>query len=673
MAAPTALTGPENARQRVWFRLLAGIALPLLFLLLLEAGLRLAGYGYNPDFFQSRRTSAGKVWINNPDFGRRFFPPGLVRSAQPFTFPVLKGPKTLRVFVLGESAAMGDPDFKFGLPRMLEVLLREHYPGRKIEVINAAVVAINSHVILPIARDCAKRQGDLWVIYMGNNEIIGPFGSASVFGARAPALALVRAIIRLKTLRLGQLFDAAVRSLRRGAESREWGGMEMMADQKVRHDSPATQRVYRHFERNLSDLLAVAGRAGVPVVLCTVATNLKDCAPFASLHTASLAVPELAEWDSDYKAGATFQSQGNLKEAEVAYEHASRIDSEFAELAFRQGDCARVLGQDAEAAAHYQQARDRDALQFRADSQINKIIRTTATAFNGRGVVLVDAENIFATNSPHALVGNQFFYEHVHLRPEGNYLLARAVAEQAARLLSPSLGDDWVSQSECWRLLGLADWNRYDALNTILDRIQGAPFINQLNHAEQLQTINEQLARYRLATKPAQVHRQASQVAELVARDPQDPDLRWNLAALLESAGENQASEEQWRVLMNLQPQSALPVYNLAKLLDSIGRQSDALPLYSRCLQLDPQSYAARYGLGALLLRMGHSPQAIRHLKMAVRQKPGSVEAHMALAQAFGLANHPSDAEKQWQEVLRLDPNNPNALERLHATTPATP
>ncbi len=55
------------------------------------------------------------------------------------------------------------------------------------------MTAINSHVILPIARDCAAQNGDFWVIYMGNNEVVGPYGSGTVFGAQAANLALVRA------------------------------------------------------------------------------------------------------------------------------------------------------------------------------------------------------------------------------------------------------------------------------------------------------------------------------------------------------------------------------------------------------------------------------------------------------------------------------------------------
>jgi hypothetical protein len=72
------------------------------------------------------------------------------------------------------------------------MLLRERFPGQRFEVVNVAVTAINSHVILPIARECAQHQGDLWIVYMGNNEMVGPFGAATVFGTRAPSWWSVR-------------------------------------------------------------------------------------------------------------------------------------------------------------------------------------------------------------------------------------------------------------------------------------------------------------------------------------------------------------------------------------------------------------------------------------------------------------------------------------------------
>jgi tetratricopeptide (TPR) repeat protein len=443
--------------------------------------------------------------------------------------------------------------------------------------------------------------------------------------------------------------------------------MEMMAGLKVRHDAPATARVYRHFERNLSDLLAAGARAGVPMVLCTVATNLRDCAPFASLHRAGLPASDLEQWQAAYDAGVALENQGKLTEAGAAYERAARIDAEFADLAFRRGRCARLLGQDAQAAGFFRQARDQDALQFRADGRINDIIRRAAAAFAARRVILVDAEELIATNSPHGLTGEEFFYEHVHLTPEGNYLLARAVAEQAARALPARPSGQWPSQSKCLQLLGFTDWNRYDALTLILERIQRLPFPRQVDHARQVQVISDQLARIRLARKPAQVKLESRQVAQMVARLPDDADLRSNLAVLLEATGDVAGAETQWRAAVNLLPQSVLPRFKLAQLLDRIGRQAEALSLYNECLRLDPEHYEARNALGSLCLRMDRLPDAIRHLNLAVRQRPDSIEARLAFGQALAQARRPAEAEKQWREILRLDPHNAPAQAKLDA------
>ena len=639
-----------------------------------ECILLLLGFGYSTSFFRGRQINGHAVLTENPDFGRRFFPPGLVRYAQPFVVPAHKPPGTLRVFVLGESAAMGDPDFKFGLPKMLEVLLRERFPDRHIEVINTAVVAIDSHVILPIARDCARHEGDLWVIYMGNNEMIGPFGSASVFGARAPALPLVRAGLWLKSTRLGQLFDAGLRLVRSGNQLRpEWAGMEMMANQRVPADSPATQIVYRHFARNLADLLETGARAHVPILLCTVATNLKDCAPFASLHRPGLTAVDLAQWEKSYAAGIAAQEKGEFKEALSDYARAADTDDKFADLAFRQGDCSRLLGHSVDADKFFRRARNEDALQFRADDQINNRLRQSAAAFSAGAVRLLDADTLFETNSPQGLVGAEYFYEHVHLLPEGNYLLARNVAEQAADLLALKPSGPWLSFAECLRSLGFTDWNRFDALNVIYDRIQKAPFTNQLDHARQLKSLGEQLEQYRLATKPAQLRQEAARVSQLVAKFPRDPDLRWNLGALLENAGNATGAEEQWRNLITLQPQSPLPPFNLGRLLESLGRNPEALQSYELASLLRPDYYQARYASGALSLRLDRISEALVNLELAVRLKPDSVEARLALAQAFVRAGKKSSADKQLHEVLLLDPNNQSARLQLNqgAATPS--
>ncbi|MEE8369051.1 MAG: hypothetical protein V3S30_12145, partial [Thermoanaerobaculia bacterium] len=119
--------------------------------------------------------------ITNRDFGLRFFQRSLVRSPVIQLIPSDKGENTFRIFVLGGSAAMGTPDASFGLSRVLEALLQETYPRLNFEVVNAAMTAVNSHVVNEIARSCARLKPDLFVIYMGNNEVVGPFGPGTIF------------------------------------------------------------------------------------------------------------------------------------------------------------------------------------------------------------------------------------------------------------------------------------------------------------------------------------------------------------------------------------------------------------------------------------------------------------------------------------------------------------
>jgi len=74
------------------------VGIPLILLLSAEALLRLAGYGYHPHFFQKLMVHGRSVLADNQEYGRRFFPPGLVRYPRPFTMPAVKPPDTLRIF-----------------------------------------------------------------------------------------------------------------------------------------------------------------------------------------------------------------------------------------------------------------------------------------------------------------------------------------------------------------------------------------------------------------------------------------------------------------------------------------------------------------------------------------------------------------------------------------------
>src|SRR5258708_3859099 len=77
--------------------------------------------------------------------------------------------------------------------------------------------------------------------------------------------------------------------------------------------------------------------SGVPIILGTVACNLKDCAPFASLHQAALDESRQSAWDQAYQEGVASENAGAYPRALESYVKAAAVDPEFAELQYRMG------------------------------------------------------------------------------------------------------------------------------------------------------------------------------------------------------------------------------------------------------------------------------------------------------------------------------------------------
>ena len=112
-------TSALSAGKRKLFRWLAAVAIPLLILLASEIGLRLAGWAYPTHFFVSSGTGVGTVLAENEKFGWRFFPRSLAREPDPIRLARTRPPNTRRIFVFGESAALGDPEPAYGFSRIL--------------------------------------------------------------------------------------------------------------------------------------------------------------------------------------------------------------------------------------------------------------------------------------------------------------------------------------------------------------------------------------------------------------------------------------------------------------------------------------------------------------------------------------------------------------------------
>ena len=198
---------------------MAVVVIPLVLLGLFELTLRLAGYGFAPEAIVEFEIDGQPHAGQNSLFSWRFFPPHLAREPSPYVFGQAKDDRTCRIFVLGASAAMGVPEPTFCFGRILREMLADRYPEAKFEVITTAMAAINSHAVLPIAKNCAEYDPDLFVVYLGNNEVTGPYGAGSVFAPLSGNLSAIRAAIALKGTRLGQLMGNVLGSIGSGQEA----------------------------------------------------------------------------------------------------------------------------------------------------------------------------------------------------------------------------------------------------------------------------------------------------------------------------------------------------------------------------------------------------------------------------------------------------------------------
>lgn len=419
---PDGASDRPKRRERVFFILM--LLLPLLFFVLLEGGLRLAGYGASYPLFVPVEGFDGYLY-QNKDVARRYFsqqaevPTGLTDA-----FQTTKDPSTFRVFVQGGSSAAGYPYYYGGaFSRMLEQRLKQTYPDRDIEVINTALAAVNSYTLLDFADEILAHQPDAVLIYAGHNEYYGALGVGSTESI-GPVPHLVNLYLRLQDWRMVQalrgLLSAGV-GLLQGGEAQ--GGVTLMermvAEQAIPYGSPLYRQGLAQFRHNMSRLLARYAEAGIPVYLGTLASNVRDQPPFISRPRPD--VPPAFQQHLD--AAQTALRSGKSAPGREALVQALTLDTLAALPYFLLGRLEEEQGQYGQARAAYLRAKDRDQLRFRAPEDINTLIRWLSDT---HGATVVDTQAALMEASPHGLIGQSLMLEHLHPNIEGQFLMADA-------------------------------------------------------------------------------------------------------------------------------------------------------------------------------------------------------------------------------------------------------
>jgi tetratricopeptide (TPR) repeat protein len=652
---------------RLWlFRIIAVFVIPVFALMLLEVTLRVIDYGYPAATFVRAKVNGRTVYCSNCKFGWRFFPPEISRWFDPFVVPADKTDNTYRIFILGESAAWGDPAPSYCFGRQLSVMLRRQYPSVNFEIFTAAMTAINSHAIVQIAKDCSQLKPDLFVIYMGNNEVVGPYGAGTIFSSLSKSMFLIRINIAMKATRVGQLMSRlAYITSRANTKPETWGGLEMFLGKQIRPDDEKMQYVYSHFRRNLEDIIRCAQKAGAKTIVSTVAVNLKDCPPFASLHRLNLG-EQVKQFDSIYQHGVELEKAGDFNGAIDSYLAAAEIDDTYAELQFRAGRCLWNLGQFDKAREKYARAMEFDTLRFRADPSINRIIRGVGENRESQGIYFVDAADEFARQSPHNCPGFELFFDHVHPVFSGNYLLAKTIFGRVEQVLpdkikvQKTIVSAFTSENMCARQLAFTNFDCFRVTQTNLEIIsKKQPFINQAYHKEAVAFWRQKHEQLKNFIGPDVMAEAIEQYEQVIKLNSTDYYLRQNYAKVLNmDKNYTNLAAKQCRLIIEQTPYDFSTLTMLANMEAQLGNTDSALEHAVMATKYMPTDFKANQIAGTLYQNIGQYGKAQRYIAEAVRLNPKFVPGYINLAWILSQQGKIGQAERVYRKGIEVNPDD---------------
>ncbi|HPO16494.1 MAG TPA: tetratricopeptide repeat protein [Candidatus Hydrogenedentes bacterium] len=646
--------------------LLALIVIPLLFIFLLEIGLRVANTGIDNHYFTKQEVRGETYCEPNYNYFGLYFGKHIERVAWTCGFPEKKSPNTYRIFVLGASAAFGEPEQHSGMAHHLETMLAAAYPNAMFEVRNFSVAGINSHIIRNIAKECAQYSPDVIIVYMGNNEVIGPFGACTPIQATWLGRFITRPAVYFETLRCTQLME---RVYGRCFLNNSWlpytSDMPYFLDHQVTETDPRLFRTYHHFRNNLSDIIESGANQGATVLVSSVATNLRDCAPFASSHKSGLSEQSLARWEDAWKQGIQSIENDQNEAAVSAFREALNIDDQYAELHYRLGQALYKTGQYEPAYEAFTRARDLDTLRFRADSQINQIIQEVTGGYASRGAVFVDGVAAIREESPNQIPGEEHFYDHVHFSPEGNYVLAAALY----KAMTPKL-PEWVhahtgktseppDRELVWKLLPLTEWNHKQHYESLLDRVANPPFERQPGARMRLNRLRAQMNQsLAFMNDPAHYRDMDENFKQAVEMRPNDYLVLETCCEFLFQSQKYIASEEFSRRLIEKQPRY---VFGIAHIIlgDALLEQkkaAEAIPFFEQAVALQsPGGMNPLNALGDALLQAGRREEAMQTFEkcLEIAKDHGNLAQEANFLKKLGKEE---EAEKIYRRIIALAP-----------------
>jgi hypothetical protein len=435
---PTATASRKLTRWKL--ALFAGVPL-VLIVALAEVTLRLLGFGGMPPLFVPvlkigdstiYQTSNKALWLyfGNQPTNEEHTVGSMV--AERVVMP--KPADVYRVFMVGESTVEGFPyPPNLCAASFLQQYLQKRMRDRRVEVLNVGITAVASYPLCYVVDEALRMQPDALVIYAGHNEYFGAFGVASSQGVGSRPWEM-RATLAVRKTGIYQAMQKMTGEVMRQngtvGESLERTNLmsRMYAREYLAPDDPLRECAGASLQANLGYSCNAAREKGVPVILCSLASNLRDLQPVRSVPARRRQQP-LPQSTQDAFEEAMANGEALLTSAPAAArDQFAKAAQMHPASALAEYLLARALDADHEttsAAEHYVIARDKDAMPWRASSKFNDVLQQIA---KDHGAHFCDTARAFADASD-GVPGWNLFADHLHPDIVGQALLGWSVLQ----------------------------------------------------------------------------------------------------------------------------------------------------------------------------------------------------------------------------------------------------
>jgi tetratricopeptide (TPR) repeat protein len=158
--------------------------------------------------------------------------------------------------------------------------------------------------------------------------------------------------------------------------------------------------------------------------------------------------------------------------------------------------------------------------------------------------------------------------------------------------------------------------------------------------------------------------------AECLSVDPGNYDCHRGLANLLEEQGDLDATVAEYRRELAIDPSSTQERLELARVLQGKGDLKAAFAECEEILRADRDKDSANamfddaqahYRIGYVLLAQGSAEDAVGEFRVAIATVPEFKWFRYGLGEALDKAHASDQAEREFRDLLRLDPEDPNA------------